>query len=116
MLLEVTEACPASDGKRFAKQAEGVHQIGRYSATGLEQAQTDLATQLQRAIDQKRGKDYVLDGMLTLLIYPNSDAAQWVGFFDRKPRELFARLDTGSLGALYVCWDNDFMKVNGTRP
>jgi len=116
MLLEVTEACPASNGKRFAKQAEGAHQIGRYSESGLARAQEDLAAQLQNAIDEKRGKGYAADGALTLLIYPNSDASQWVSFFDRKPRELFSELDTSFLNALYLFWDADFIKVSGMRP
>ncbi|WP_127846992.1 MULTISPECIES: hypothetical protein [unclassified Caulobacter] len=112
MLLEVTEACPSKDGKRFAKQAEGTHPIGNYSEAGLERARADLLGQMQKAINEKCSKAYAARD-LSLLIYPNSDASQWVSFFDPRPGEIFARLDIKCLKALYIFWNQKFVRVIG---
>jgi len=115
-LVEVTEACPAEEGHRFAQQTDGVFPIGDYSESGLEQAQRDLIAQIQRSIDDKSAKVYGADGNIALLVYPNSEASQWVGFFDRKPEELIARLDARSFCSVFVFWGNHFVEVSGNHP
>jgi hypothetical protein len=114
-LLEVTEACPEADGRKFAKQVDGVQPIGNYSETGLERAQFDILEQIQKSIDEKCSKDYAKNGDLNLLIYPNSEASVWVNFFERSPKALFAHLDARCLKAIYIFWGRRFINVGSAR-
>ena len=116
LLLEITEACPAEEGRRFAEQAEGIYPIGSYSKTGLGLARKDLLAQVQASIDGKSRKSYAAAANVALLVYPNSDASQWLGFFEDEPEALIAKLNIRCFSALYVLWGDRFIEVSGERP
>lgn len=108
--LEVTEACPEVDGHLFATATSALP-IGDYSETGTCKAIVDLRAQLQEAIDRKKVKPYAADS--SLLIYPNSEAAQWCHFFVKdRPASFLAELQIRPLQTVYVYWrDAEFFTL-----
>lgn len=113
--FEVTEACPEEEGWLLASQNEGAFPIGNYSELGIDQARVDLIEQIQNSIDQKASKEYATETGISLLIYPNSDAAHWLNLFDRQPEELLIKLDPKAFSTLYVLWGNRFIEVSAQR-
>ncbi len=113
--LEVTEACPQKDGHLFATQS-GVQPIGNYSDTGTEAAVRDLRSQIQDAIDRKRIKPYAAQGT-SLLIYPNSEAAQWAHFFVRdRPAPFLRELLIEPLDSVFIYWsDKEIFEVSASK-
>lgn len=103
--LEVTEACPAEEGRQAAVEDDGCHDVGDYSETGTDKALADLQAQLQESIDRKATKSYARDQNAALLIYPNSDAALWVRlFFKDRPFPLFGKLRISPFEKVYIMW------------
>lgn len=111
--LEVTESCPAEIGAKLAQESdEGFHTIGDYSNSEPARAWEDLKIEVQAAVDRKRCKPYAQDGSLTLLIYPNSEASQWVRLFERNAvPDCFRQLLLAPLKAAYVLWGETIVEL-----